>query len=160
MMTAVAPVKTEQTLTPEEKDEGAKIPVFNTVAVLRFVDLSSEGHLDAFCAGLTEEVSMALSQLGGTRVAGRSQIQGRDLSGDLREIGRQLGVEGILEGSVRRFDGRMCITVRLAETDTGFSVWGNRYLIAWRDDLLEMQEEIGVKVASDLLRVGWGNSSI
>jgi adenylate cyclase len=159
-MTAIAPVKTEQTPKPEDKEEGAKIPVFNTVAVLRFVDLSSDGNLEAFCAGLTEEVSMALSQLGGTRVAGRSQSQGRDLCGDLREIGRQLGVESILEGSVRRFDGRMCITVRLAEAGSGFSVWGNRYIIAWRDDLLEMQEEIGVKVAGDLLRVGWGDSSI
>lgn len=95
-----------------------------SVAVLPFVDLSAEGDQRYFSDGLAEELLIALSGVEGLSVASRTaSFRFRDPGENLAEIGRRLHVTTVLEGSVRRSDGRLRVTVRLVDVRTGFEFW-------------------------------------
>ena len=120
------------------------------IAVLPFADMSPDRDQDFLCEGLAEELIDALTHIEGLRVTARtSSFQFRG-GHDLREVGRQLGVTSLLEGSVRKSGDRLRITVQLIETDTGYHKWSERFD---RDagDVFAVQEEIAETVAT-LLR--------
>ena len=99
-----------------------------SIAVLPFTDMSAEGDQRYFCDGIAEEILNALSQLDSLRVAARtSSFLFRDHGGDIREIGRRLGVETILEGSVRKSGDRIRVTAQLVGVADGYRVWSERY---------------------------------
>ena len=76
---------------------------------------------DYLCEGLAEELINALTHIDGLRVAARTaSFQFRSTGADIREIGRQLGVGTLLEGSVRKADDRLRVTVQLIEVATGY----------------------------------------
>ncbi|HZD53384.1 MAG TPA: winged helix-turn-helix domain-containing protein, partial [Woeseiaceae bacterium] len=105
-------------LTPE-----TPIGNFESVAVLPFTNLSAEQ--DQYLAdGVTEELSYALTQLPDLKVAARtSAFQFRDTALDVRDIGRQIGVDGIIEGSVRRESDDLRVTAELVDARTGYQLW-------------------------------------
>jgi TolB-like protein/DNA-binding winged helix-turn-helix (wHTH) protein/Tfp pilus assembly protein PilF len=96
---------------------------FESVAVLPFTNLSAEQ--DQYLAdGVTEELTYALTQLPDLKVAARtSAFQFRDTALDVREIGRQIGVDGIIEGSVRREGDSLRVTAQLVDARTGYHIW-------------------------------------
>jgi TolB-like protein len=90
--------------------------------------MSPERDQEYFCDGLAEELINALARLPGLNVASRTSafcFRGRDL--DIREIGRQLNVKTILEGSIRRSGNRLRIGAQLINVNDGYQLWSERY---------------------------------
>ncbi len=122
----------------------------NSIAVLPFVNMSSDAEQDFFCEGISEEIINTIVQLPGLKVAGRTScFSFKGKNEDLRLIGSQLGVANILEGSVRKFGKRVRITAQLIEVSTGFHLWSKKYD---RDlvDIFQIQDEIGLEIANQL----------
>jgi len=105
-----------------------------------------------FCDGLAEEIINALCVIRGLRVASRtSAFQFKNRSADVREIGRQLSVSSVLEGSVRKADDRVRITVQLLNVADGYQVWSQRY-DRKLEDVFAVQTEIAERMV-DALRI-------
>jgi TolB-like protein/DNA-binding winged helix-turn-helix (wHTH) protein/thioredoxin-like negative regulator of GroEL len=119
------------------------------VAVLPFADVSDGGKFQTFCDGLSEELLNALARVPGLRVTGRnSSFQFRG-GGDVRDVGRKLGVTHVIEGSVRHSGERVRVMAQLIDTKTGFQVWSNTFDRP-RSDALAVQTEISRAVVSAL----------
>jgi TolB-like protein len=120
------------------------------VAVLPFVNLTSDPSQDVFCYGLTEEIISCLaSEPSVNVVASNSAFQFKDKSVDVREAGAELGVQMILEGSVRMEDTRTRVMVRLARVDDGIAVWSDSF-DAEVDGALNTQQSVARKVMESL----------
>lgn len=121
-----------------------------SLAVLPFADLSPAGDQGYFSDGISEEILNAMSNIDGLMVAGRtSSFAFRDKDADLREIGATLNVAYVLEGSVRKQDDELGISVRLIEAESGYKVWSEQY-DRDLDDIFSVQDEIARAVASEL----------
>lgn len=121
-----------------------------SLVVLPFVEMDASRDSAYFGDGLTEELIHALSNAGDLRVTARTsafQFKGKNV--DVREIGRRLGVGMVLEGSVRRGDGRMRITAQLVSATDGTHLWSRTY-DRQLDDALAVQEEISQSITSAL----------
>jgi TolB-like protein len=125
---------------------------YTSIAVLPFDNLSDDAANQYFGDGLAEEILNTLSRIPGLRVAGRtSSFAFREEDRDLREIGDTLGVETILEGSVRRAGGRIRITAQLIDAKDGFHIWSDTYdreLTA--ANVFEIQDELSDAIAAAL----------
>jgi len=122
----------------------------NSIAVLPFRDFSPQGDQTYFSEGISEEILNALAQVEGLKVAGRtSSFSFKDKQADLREIGRQLGVSTVLEGSVRRADRRVRITAQLINTADGYHLWSQTY-DRQLDDIFSVQNDIATSVVDQL----------
>jgi TolB-like protein/DNA-binding winged helix-turn-helix (wHTH) protein/Tfp pilus assembly protein PilF len=120
-----------------------------SVAVLPFADLSDGGKYQPFCDGLSEELLNALARVPGLRVTGRnSSFQFRGVT-DARDVGRQLGVSHVIEGSVAHSGERLRVMAQLVDTRTGFQVWSNAFDRP-RSDALAVQSEISRAVVAAL----------
>ena len=112
--------------------------------------MSREGDQDYFCDGIAEEIINALCRIQGLRVASRTgSFQFKDSKADLREIGNALHVDTVLEGSVRKSDNRLRITVQLIEAGRGFHLWSESYDREVRD-VFAIQQEIAHNVVRAL----------
>lgn len=121
-----------------------------SIAVLPFVDMSPEGDQAYFADGISEEILNVLVKTRSLKVAGRtSSFQFRNHNTDLRTIGEQLGVEHILEGSIRKADNRVRITAQLVSTDDGFHLWSETY-DRELTDIFAIQDEIARAIANAL----------
>ncbi len=127
------------------------------LAVLPFADLSQNGTYEYFTDGLTEELINHLVSVEGLRVTGRtSSFYFKDSNDDLTAIGRELGVNHILEGSVRVSESELRITAQLIEVNSGFHLWSETFDRSL-SDIFEVQEEIAGNVAQSLqLKLGVG----
>jgi adenylate cyclase len=99
-----------------------------SIAVLPFSDLSPQHDQEYFTDGLAEEILNQLAQVEGLSVAGRTSsfaFKGKNVGST--EIGRQLRVQAVLEGSVRREDDRVRVTARLVNTETSATIWQDQY---------------------------------
>jgi TolB-like protein/Tfp pilus assembly protein PilF len=127
-----------------------EVPAANTIAVLPFKDLSPEQDQDYFCDGLAEELIDALTHVDGLRVTARSaSFALRDAVQDLGEIGRRLGVDALVDGSVRKSGDRLRVTVQLVEVCSGFHKWSQRFERPV-GDVFAIQDEIAESVATIL----------
>jgi len=123
---------------------------YSSIAVLPFVNMSGDPADEYFSDGLSEELLNVLAQIEGLKVAARTSsfaFKGREL--DIREIGETLGVETILEGSVRRGTDGLRITAQLIDVGDGFHVWSETY-DRGSEDVLVLQDEIAGSVAAAL----------
>lgn len=121
-----------------------------SVGVAPFVDLSGSSANDYFSDGVTQEITDALAKVPGLRVAGESPTPtSRNASRNPREIGRSLGVQTVLQGSVQRVGVRVRISAHLTNARTGFHLWSAKYD---RDlkDVFALQDEIARAVVSGL----------
>lgn len=121
-----------------------------SVAVLPFIDLSAAGDQEYFSDGISEEILNVLVRIPGLGVAGRTSsfaFKGRDE--DLRTIGETLGVNHVLEGSVRRSGSRLRITAQLIRSSDGFHIWSETYDRELAD-IFDIQDEIAAAVADEL----------
>ena len=120
------------------------------IVVLPFNDLTDGHTQQLFCDGLTEETSNWLAQVPTLRVVARSSaFKYRDHHQDLRDIGRELQTTHALEGSVRRSQDKLRISVQLSDTRTGFQLWSESYDVE-AGDVLQVQEDIARKVVGNL----------
>ena len=121
-----------------------------SIAVLPFADMSPEQDQEYLCEGLAEELINALTRVDGLRVAARTaSFQFRRKGEDIRSVGGQLNVEALLEGSVRKSEDRLRITVQLIEVATGYHRWSHRFDGQFRD-VFAIQDEIAESVAASL----------
>jgi TolB-like protein/tetratricopeptide (TPR) repeat protein len=121
-----------------------------TIAVLPFADLSPERDQEYFGDGIAEELMFALSRVPRLRVVSQTSVfafKGKGM--DVREIGRQLNVECILEGSVRKSGQKLRIVVQLTDVGSGFHIWSEVFTCELRD-VFSVQEEISRSVAAAL----------
>ena len=122
----------------------------HSVAVLPFVNMSTDPAQEFFSDGIAEELLNHLAQSPDLMVAARTsafQFKGKNL--DVAEIGRKLNVAHVLEGSVRKEGARLRITAQLIKTATGFHLWSQTYE---RDtaDVFKVQDEISTAIAKTL----------
>lgn len=121
-----------------------------SIAVLPFANMSADPEDQYFSDGLAEELVNALTRLSGLRVASRtSSFRYRNPHADVREIGRELGVGAILEGSVRRSGQRLRVTVQLTNVENGYHIWAERYDREMAD-IFDVQDEIVQSTVSAL----------
>jgi TolB-like protein/Flp pilus assembly protein TadD len=112
------------------------------IAVLPFANFSSDADNAYFSDGMSEEILNALARLNLLPVIARtSSFQFKDQSRDVKDIGRLLGVTHVLEGTVRKEDRSVRLTVQLIDTATGTHVWSEVYQREMRD-VFELQNEI------------------
>jgi TolB-like protein/tetratricopeptide (TPR) repeat protein len=124
-----------------------------SIAVLPFVNISADPENEYFADGLSEELLNRLAQVPDLRVAGRtSSFQFKGENRDLRDIGAQLGVAHVLEGSVRRQGDQVRITAQLIGSNDGSHLWSATY-DRTLDDVFAIQDEISeaVVVALDIV---------
>jgi serine/threonine protein kinase len=124
-----------------------------SIAVLYFANLSGDKADEYFRDGMTEDIITELTKIKALTLLPRSAVLAfRDKSLQADQVGRQLGVAYVLDGSLRRSANRLRVTAQLAETRTGHSVWAERYdrEVA---DVFAIQDEIAQNIASALLVV-------
>lgn len=134
-------------LRPQGKstEEGEK-----SLAVLYFENMSPDKENEYFCAGMTEDLIIDLSKIHKLRVIPRSDVlpfRNKEVSS--RRVGEMLGVNYILEGSVRKGGTKIRITAQLIEVKSGFQVWADRY-DRLLEDLFDIQIDVSEKIAEAL----------
>jgi TolB-like protein len=121
-----------------------------SIAVLPFLNLSTDPENELFADGMTEEIISTLSHIKNIHVVARTSsfsFKGKHL--DLRSIGQQLNVRTILEGSVRRSGDRLRITSQLVNAEDGYHLWSQQY-DRKMEDIFGIQEEIARSIAQTL----------
>jgi TolB-like protein/Flp pilus assembly protein TadD len=122
----------------------------DSIAVLPFTNLSGDASRDYFSDGMSEELLNLLARVPGLKVASRTSsfaFKGRNL--DIREVGRELGVETVLEGSVRQAGNQVRITAQLIDAETGFHLWSATY-DRKLEDIFQVQDEIAAAIVDNL----------
>jgi TolB-like protein len=121
-----------------------------SIAVLPFSDLSPGKDQEYFSDGMAEEILNALAKVKDLKVAGRtSSFSFKGKNGDLRVIGKALGVANVLEGSVRKQGDKVRITAQLIRTDNDFHVWSETY-DGDLSDVFALQERIARAITGKL----------
>lgn len=126
-----------------------------SIAVLPFLNIGNKEN-EYFSDGITEEVINALTKIDGLKVTARtSSFFYKNKPLDARKIGNELGVETLLEGSVRIIKERVRITAQLIRTDNGFHIWSKNF-DRNLSDIFELQDEISLLIA-DKIRENFGH---
>ncbi|NBC05419.1 MAG: helix-turn-helix domain-containing protein [Bacteroidetes bacterium] len=130
-----------------------------SIAVLPFVNMSSDPENEYFSDGITEEIINALTGIRELKVTARtSSFAFKNRQVDVRHVGNQLGVSTVLEGSIRKINDRVRISTQLIRTDDGFHIWSEKYdreLV----DIFELQDEISLEIAEQI-RENFGHLEI
>jgi serine/threonine-protein kinase len=149
----VVDLKSLRQADPDSETIRQKAPpqiILPSIAVLPFKDLSSKQDQDFFCDGLTEEIINTLSRVEKLRVVSRtSSFQFKGKETDIRNIGEKLGVQHILEGSIRRSADKVRISVQLTSVRDGFLIWSEQYEKE-KSDLFSLQDEISRDIVKTL----------
>ena len=121
-----------------------------SIAVLPFEDLSPDRSQQPFCEGMAAEIINALGGVQGLRVISRtSAVRCREKGMDLGEIGQHLGVQSVLEGTVRKSGVRLRVTAQLVSTNDGSQTWSERYDRS-EGDVFDIQDEIAAAIVKNL----------
>jgi adenylate cyclase len=121
-----------------------------SIAVLPFSNLSGDPAQDYFSDGLTEDLTTDLSRIEGAFVIARNTMQAyRDKRVDVKQLGRELGVRYVLEGSVRRTESQVRVNAQLIDAETGAHIWAERF-DRGAEDLFSFQTEVTGKIARTL----------
>jgi len=127
-----------------------KAPDKASIAVLPFVNISGDAEQEYFSDGITEDLITDLSKISGLFVIARNSVftyKGRAVK--VEDVGRELGVRNVLEGSVRKAGERVRITAQLVDAETGGHVWAERYDRDLRD-IFALQDEVTQKIVAAL----------
>jgi len=144
-----ASTEVADTAGPGAADESAP-PAQKSIAVLPFVNMSSDPEQEYFSDGISEEILNSLAKVKDLKVAGRtSSFVFKGQNQDLRQIGDTLGVEHILEGSVRKSGTKVRITAQLIQVDDGFHLWSETY-DRELTDVFAIQDEIAHAILTQL----------
>jgi TolB-like protein len=139
-----APATVEQEATTAQSGQA------KSIAVLPFVNMSSDTEQEYFSDGISEEILNSLARVKDLKVAGRtSSFAFKGENQDLRRIGETLGVEHILEGSVRKSGTKVRITAQLIQVEDGFHLWSDTY-DRELTDVFAIQDEIAQAILEQL----------
>jgi serine/threonine protein kinase/tetratricopeptide (TPR) repeat protein len=125
--------------------------MIKSIAVLPFTDLSPDRDQEYFCDGMTEQLTTNLSRLQKLRVRGRNSVmQFKNTTKTIPQIARELKVDYVMEGSIRKVASRVRVTVQLIKAADDYHVWANDY-DRELDDILNVQDDIAKTVTGILL---------
>ncbi len=123
------------------------LPDKPSIAVLPFANMSGDPEQEYFADGMVEEITTALSRIRWLFVIARnSGFTYKGQTVDVKQVGRELGVRYVLEGSVRKAGGRVRITGQLIEAATGAHLWADRF-DGSLEDIFDLQDKVAVSVA-------------
>lgn len=125
-------------------------PRIRSLAVLPFTNMSADKENEYFCDGLSEELINALSHIRELRVVARTSafaFKGKEI--DIREVGKKLNVDAVLEGSVRKSGQRLRITAQLVNVEDGYHIWSGQFDREMKD-IFDIQEEISLTIVDHL----------
>ncbi len=135
----------------ESQTDSTRVSEWRTsIAVLPFKNMSVDPEQEYFCEGLAEDLINALTQMRALRVVARTSafsFKGKDI--DIRDIGRKLNVETVLEGSVRKASNRLRVTAQLINVADGFHLWSNRF-DRELEDIFAIQDDIAMSIVKEL----------
>jgi TolB-like protein/class 3 adenylate cyclase/tetratricopeptide (TPR) repeat protein len=121
-----------------------------SIVVLPFANIGSDAEKDYFVDGVTESLTTDLSRISGSFVIGRhTAFTYKNKAVDLKQVGRELNVRYVLEGSVQRSGNRLRINVQLVDAETGTHLWAERFDKLFTD-LFDVQDEIVSRLANTL----------
>jgi adenylate cyclase len=129
------------------QEKGLALPEKPSIAVLPFQNMSGDPEQEYFADGMVEEIITALSRIRWLFVIARNSsftYKGRPV--DVKQVGRELGVRYVLEGSVRKSGDRMRITGQLIDAISGAHLWADRF-DGSLDDVFDLQDKVAVSVA-------------
>ena len=147
------PVRVYSAVPPTQPESGKPSTISPpplSIVVLPFANLSGNPEQDYFVDGITENLTTDLSRIRGSFVIGRhTAFTYKGEAVDLREMGRELNIRYVLEGSVQRSSNRLRVNVQLVDAKTAHHLWSERFdkLVA---DLFDMQDEIVSRLANAL----------
>ncbi|NOR14082.1 MAG: protein kinase [Candidatus Aminicenantes bacterium] len=121
-----------------------------SIAVLPFVNMSADTEQEYFCDGLAEELINTLTKIKDLKVVARTSafsFKGKTI--DVREIGRRLNVEKVLEGSVRKSGNKLRITAQLINVEDGYHLWSEKF-DREMEDIFAIQDEISLAIVDNL----------
>ncbi len=137
----------DKTLTIHSLRKNEELP---SIAVLPFVNMSNDPEQEYFCDGLAEELINSLTKIKGIKVVARtSAFAFKNENIDVREVGRRLNVEKILEGSVRKSGNKLRITAQLINVSDGFHLWSEKF-DRDMEDIFAIQDEISLAIVDNL----------
>lgn len=122
------------------------LPDKPSLAIMPFLNLSGDPAQDYFIEGVVEDIISALSRLRWLFVIARNSsfaFQGR--AADVKQVGRDLGVRYVLEGSMRKAEKRVRITGQLVDATTGAHIWGERFE-GTLDDIFDLQDQMAASI--------------
>jgi TolB-like protein/class 3 adenylate cyclase/Flp pilus assembly protein TadD len=132
---------------PRRPSSGLPLPDKPSIAVLPFANMSGDPEQEYFVDGMVEEITTALSRIRWLFVIARnSSFTYKDQAVDVKQVGRELGVRYVLEGSVRKAGGRVRITAQLIDALTGAHLWADRF-DGSLEDVFELQDNVASSVA-------------
>ncbi len=121
-----------------------------SIAVLPFTNMSGETEQEYFSDGITEDIITALSRISGLRVIARNSIMvDKGQAVDIKQVGREMGVDYVLEGSVRKGGDRVRVTAQLIDAHNGHHLWADRY-DRDLDDIFAVQDDITHKIMVEM----------
>ena len=141
-----SPLKTETASSDETPAHALALPDKPSIAILPFQNLSGDAEQEYFADGVVEDITSALSRIRWLFVIARNSsftYKGRTV--DVKQVGRELGVGYLLEGSVRKATNQVRITGQLIDATTGGHLWADRFG-GTLDDIFELQDQITVSV--------------
>src|SRR5437667_737339 len=142
--------RSPQSIPEVNESEEERKKRIRSLGVLPFADLSAERDQEYFGDSIAEVILNALAKVGALHVAARTSCFAfRGTSIDAREIGRRLGVEALLEGSIRKAGNRVRITVQLIDARNGYHLWSERF-DREIEDIFAIQDEIARSVIDAL----------
>jgi adenylate cyclase len=145
-----SPVPGEPATRPLIAADGTGVVNSNSIAVLPFANMSNDPENEFFCDGLAEELLNALTRIESLKVAARtSAFSFKGTNKKVSEIGRALGVDKVLEGSVRKSGNRVRIMVQVVSASDGYHLWSERY-DREMNDIFAVQDEITLAVVEAL----------
>ena len=122
-----------------------------SIAVLPFQNMSGDAEQEYFADGMVEEITTALARFKSLFVIARnSSFTYKGKAVDIKQVGNELGVRYVLEGSVRKSDGRVRITGQLIEASTGAHLWADK-IDGALDDVFELQDQVAQSVVGAIL---------
>jgi adenylate cyclase len=139
-------IKMGSIFTTSKMEEGLPLPDKPSIAVLPFVNMSGDTEQEYFSDGMSEDIITALSRLPDLFVIARnSTFQYKNKQVNVLQVGQELGVRYVLEGSVRKVGNRVRITAQLIDASAGHHLWAERYD---RDleDIFALEDEITMKI--------------
>jgi TolB-like protein/class 3 adenylate cyclase len=137
----------EAKVTPTESGPALTLPDKPSIAVLPFQNMSGDPEQEYFADGMVEEIITALSRIRWLFVIARnSSFAYKGQSVDVKQVGRELGVRYVLEGSVRKAGQRVRITGQLVDALTGTHLWADRF-DGSLEDIFELQDRVASSVA-------------
>src|SRR5438552_10038186 len=145
------PTPNTQPPTPSTQPEPAlPLPDKPSIVVLPFVNMSKDPDQEYFSDGLTEVLTGDLSKISSLFVIARnSAFTYKGKAVKVQDVGREMGVRYVVEGSVLKADGQVRITVQLIDASTGYHLWSERYDRPLKD-ILTLQDEIVQKIVTTL----------